>query len=185
MLRSKGFHVNPFLMKADKNNMNTKVSSHRPRKHHFRKFIERVKTLRGDPQYVAMGMALGVFVSVTPTIPFHTIIAIALAFVLRGSKPAAAVGVWFSNPITIPVFYIASYKTGMFMLGKSIPRDINYESIRELMTLGLDVTVATIAGGAILGIVPGIAAYFITRKIFTKIRSRKKHEISQNTPCGS
>jgi len=178
MLRRKGFHVNPFLMKSDKNNPNTKMSNHWLRKHHFREFIKRAKTLQGDPHYVAMGMAIGVFVSVTPTIPFHTIIAIALAFVFRGSKPAAAVGVWFSNPITIPVFYIASFKTGMFMLGKSIPPDINYESIQELMTLGLDVTVATITGGAILGIVPGIAAYFITRKIFTKIRLRKKHETS-------
>ena len=161
-------------MKSDKNNLNSKTSSHWLRKHHFREFIERAKTLQGDPHYVAMGMAIGVFVSVTPTIPFHTIIAIALAFVLKGSKPAAAVGVWFSNPITIPVFYIASYKAGMFMLGKSIPSDINCESIRELMALGLDVTVAAISGGAILGIVPGIAAYFITRKIFAKIRSRKE-----------
>ncbi|MBC8431416.1 MAG: hypothetical protein H8D96_05810 [Desulfobacterales bacterium] len=71
------------------------------------------------------------------------------------------------------------------MLGKSIPHDISYESIRELTALGLDVTVAEIAGGAILGIVPGIVAYFITRKIFAKIRSRKKYDISQNTPCGS
>jgi len=60
------------------------------------------------------------------------------------------------------------------MLGKSIPLDINYESIQELTALGLDVTLAAITGGAILGIVPGIAAYFITRKIFAKIRSRKK-----------
>ena len=66
----------------------------------------------------------------------------------------------------------------MFMLGKSIPHDINYESIQELTALGLDVTLAAITGGAILGIVPGIAAYFITRKIFTKIRLRKKHETS-------
>lgn len=28
MLRRKGFHVNPFLMKSDKNNLNTKMSSH-------------------------------------------------------------------------------------------------------------------------------------------------------------
>jgi len=75
MLRRKGFHVNSFLMKSDKNNLNTKTSSYWLRKHHFRDFIERAKTLQGDPHYVAMGMAIGVFVSVTPTIPFHTIYA--------------------------------------------------------------------------------------------------------------
>ena len=68
----------------------------------------------------------------------------------------------------------------MLLLGKSITFDVNYKSISELMDLGLDVTVAMITGGAILGILPGVAAYFITRKIFTKIRSRKKHDLSES-----
>jgi len=172
-------------MHANKNNQDTKTSDHRLQKHSFRAFIDRAKKLHGDPHYVAMGMAIGVFVSITPTIPVHTVIAIALAFVLRGSKPAAIIGVWFANPITIPLFYWGSYELGMFLLGKSIPFDVKYESIGKLLELGLDVTVAMIAGGAILGILPGIAAYFITRKIFTKIRSRKGHEISKSTTCGS
>ena len=40
---------------------------------------------------MAMGTAVGVFVAFTPTIPFHTILTIALAFVFRGSKPAALI----------------------------------------------------------------------------------------------
>jgi len=161
-------------MKADKNNQNTKTSGHRLQKHSFKGFIEHAKKLQGDPHYVAMGMAIGVFISITPTIPLHTVIAVALAFVLKGSKPAAIIGVWFANPVTIPLFYWGSYKAGMFLLGQSIPFDVKYESIGKLMELGLDVTIAMIAGGAILGILPGIAAYFITRKIFAKIRSRKE-----------
>ena len=172
-------------IQANKNNQDTKTSDHRLRKHSIREFIDRAKKLQGDPHYVAMGMAIGVFVSITPTIPVHTVIALALAFVLRGSKPAAIIGVWFANPITIPLFYWGSYEVGMFLLGESIPFDVKYESIGKLMELGLDVTVALIAGGAILGILPGIAAYFITRKIFAKIRSRKGHEISKSTTCGS
>lgn len=142
-------------------------------KHGFKDFIENAKKLQGDPHYIAMGMAIGVFVSLTPTIPFHTVIAIALAFVLKGSKPAAAVGVWFANPVTIPIFYWASGEVGVFLLGRSIPLTANHKSITELMTLGLDVAAAMVAGGALLGILPSIAAYFITRKVFIKIRSRK------------
>ncbi len=172
-------------MQTDKNNQDTKTFDRLLRKYSIREFIKNAKTLQGDPHYVALGMAIGVFVGITPTIPLHTVIAVALAFVLKGSKPAAAIGVWFANPITIPLFYWASYKIGMFLLGKSIPFDVQYESIGKLLQLGLDVTVAMIAGGAILGILPGIAAYFLTRKIFIKIRSRKKHEISKSTTCGS
>jgi len=137
-------------------------------------FITRFKQLNGDPHYVALGMAIGVFISVTPTIPFHTVIALALAFILRGSKAAAVIGVWFSNPLTIPLFYKGSYDVGMSILGNSAPFNIEYESISELLKLGADVTIAMITGGVILGILPGIVAYFVTRRLFIKIRSRKK-----------
>jgi uncharacterized protein (DUF2062 family) len=137
-------------------------------------FITRFKQLNGDPHYVALGMAIGVFISVTPTIPFHTVIALALAFILRGSKAAAAIGVWFSNPITIPLFYKGSYDVGISILGNSAPFGTEYESILELLKLGADVTIAMITGGIILGILPGIAAYFITRRIFIKLRLQKK-----------
>ncbi|MDL1983337.1 MAG: DUF2062 domain-containing protein [Deltaproteobacteria bacterium] len=139
--------------------------------------ITRFKQLNGDPHYVALGMAIGVFISVTPTIPFHTVIALALAFILRGSKAAAAIGVWFSNPITIPFFYKGSYDLGISILGNSAPFSTEYESILELLKLGADVTIAMITGGVILGFLPAIAAYFITRRIFIKLRLRKKSRI--------
>lgn len=138
----------------------------------FKEFIKTFKTLQGDPHYIAVGMAAGVFVSITPTIPFHTVLAITLAFILRGSKPAAAIGVWFCNPITLPLFYMGCYKVGTLILGRSMPLDIKFEHFSELMSLGLDVTIAMIIGGVILGIIPGIAAYFITRKMVVTVRSR-------------
>ena len=139
----------------------------------IRGFIDRAKKLDGDPHYVAMGMAIGVFIGVTPTMPFHTVLAVGLAFLLRGSKAAAALGVWFSNPVTAPFFYVGSYKVGKYLLGNSVPFNLKYESLLELAHLGINVTMALIAGGIILGILPGIASYFVTRKIFTTIRSKR------------
>ena len=139
-----------------------------------REFFIHLKKLQGDPHYIAMGMAIGVFVGFTPTLPFHTIIAIILAFILRGSKPAAIISVWVGNPLTIPFFYFGSYKVGMFIHGNSSPFDIKYESITKLLDLGLDVTLAMVTGGVIIGILPAIATYFITRKIVITIRSRSK-----------
>jgi uncharacterized protein (DUF2062 family) len=143
-------------------------------KDRFRSLVERIKKLQGDPGYIAMGMAIGVFVGVTPTIPFHTVIAVALAFVLKGSKPAAAIGVWFANPVTIPIFYIGSFKLGTLILNKPIPFDVKFESIKELMTLGLDVTIAMVVGGAILGIIPAIASYFLTYRFMVIVREKAK-----------
>ena len=163
-------------MKEGEKQQGSKKSEGFLQKYNLREFVKRIKKLEGDPHYIAMGMAIGVFVGITPTMPFHTVVAVALAFILRGSKAAAALGVWFCNPITAPFFYLGSYKTGMFIFGNSVPFDVKYESILELLKLGMDVTMAMIAGGVILGILPGIAAYFITRKIMTTIRSRKTAE---------
>lgn len=141
-------------------------------KDRFKNSLDRVKKLQGEPRYIAMGMAIGVFIGITPTIPFHTVIALALAFILKGSKPAAAIGVWIANPLTIPIFYVGSFKAGTLLLNKPIPFDVKFESIKELMSLGLDVTVAMVAGGALLGIVPAIIAYIVTYKFFSAIRSK-------------
>ena len=160
-------------MKKTIQDSTVKKSEYFFKKFNIREFTERVKKLHGDPHYVAMGMAIGVFISITPTIPFHTIIAVALAFIFRGSKAAAALGVWFCNPLTAPLFYWGSYKAGMLFMGNQGPFNVKFESILELIKLGADVTMAMIMGGVILGILPGIAAYFLTRKIFLTIRSRK------------
>jgi len=160
-------------MKEGEKQQGSKKSEGFLQKYNLREFVKRIKKLEGDPHYIAMGMAIGVFVGTTPTMPFHTVIAVALAFIFRGSKAAAALGVWFCNPLTAPLFYWGSYKTGMFILGHPAPFHVKFESILELLKLGTDVTMAMVAGGVILGILPGIAAYFVTRKIFIAIRARK------------
>ena len=147
-----------------------------PLKDRFKSFWNKVKKLQGEPRYIAMGVAIGVFIGITPTIPFHTVIAVAMAFVFKGSKPAAAIGVWIANPITIPIFYIGSFKVGTLLLDRPIPFDVKFESINELLSLGLDVTFAMVVGGAVLGIVPGIIAYIVTYKFFTAIRSKVRQK---------
>ena len=142
-------------------------------KQNLKAFYLRVRSLQGDPHYVAMGMAVGVFVAFTPTIPFHTVLTIALAFLLRGSKPAALIGSWLNNPLTFPVFYYGSYKLGVFILGRDIPVHIRYDGIKELMRLGWDVAVAMIAGGVMLGVLPAVGAYFATFHLFRRIRARR------------
>ena len=136
--------------------------------------IQRLKKLPGDPHYVAKGMAIGVFVSMTPTIPFHTVIALALAFIFRASKLAAAMGVWFSNPLTIPIFYFASYQVGSLLFGHLSACKGVCESITDLLKLGVEVTLASIVGGIIIGIIPAVAAYFITRTVVTRVKTHQK-----------
>lgn len=137
-------------------------------------FIENVKQLNGDPHYIATGMSIGIFIGITPTFPFHTILALALAYILRASKAAAAIGVWIGNPLTMPFIYLGSYKTGALILGTSIPFDIKYTTFTELAKLGINATLALLMGGIIIGILPAAAAYLITRRMVKKLRSRRR-----------
>ena len=140
-------------------------------KENIRRIITRLKQLQGNPQNIAMGMGLGIFVCATPTFPCQTFLAIALAFIFRGSKAAAIIGSWLAAPV-IPFFYIGSYKLGTFLLGYSTPIALDSLSISKLIDMGWGVAFAMITGGAIIGLFPGIAGYLITYNIFKKIRSR-------------
>lgn len=135
---------------------------------------QRFKSLQGDPHYVAMGVAIGVFVALTPTIPLHTAIALGLAFLLRASKPAAAIAVWISNPVTIPFFYYASFKLGTLILGHEVPLHGHHPTVSQLLKMGWDVTIATIVGGALMGIIPAMAAYVLTFRLFHGIHLRRQ-----------
>lgn len=147
-------------------------------------FTERIKKIKGDPNFIALGMAIGVFVGITPTFPFHTGIAIVLAYILRASKAAAAIGVWIGNPFTIPFIYLGSYKTGALILGTSLPFDAKYTTFSELTSLGLDATLALLMGGVIIGIPLAVVSYFITRRLVKKFRSRRRLKMNQpGTPA--
>jgi uncharacterized protein (DUF2062 family) len=93
---------------------------------------------------------------------------------MRGSKAAAAVGVWLSNPVTFPVFYLASYKTGALLFGMSSPQNISGQTTADLFKLGIDITIAANVGGIVIGIFLAVVSYFITHRIVTKIRAREK-----------
>lgn len=153
-------------------------------------FADRVKKLNGDPHYVAFGLAIGVFIAITPTIPFHTILAIALAILLKASKPAAILGVWISNPVTMVFLYIACYKAGHLFFGGSVhmlesvelliehlESDSNFSQkidyFNEFIKTQIKTFMIMNAGGFILGIPSGLVTYFITRRFFVNLRKKK------------
>jgi uncharacterized protein (DUF2062 family) len=149
----------------------------------FSQMLVRMRQLEGNPHYIALGMAVGIFISITPIIPLQTIVAIALAFLVRGSKSAAVLGTWLSNPLPIPVVYYANYKLGCMLLGYQKTLDsIAFDSFSQLMELGLEVTWAMIVGGVVIGAVLGVGAYFISFRVFINIRRRARQANSDSRP---
>ena len=77
-------------------------------RYYYLRFIR----LRGEPHELAMGMAFGIFSGMMPILPFQTALAVALALFFKGSKIAAALGTWVSNPLNWYFLYYYSYKLG-------------------------------------------------------------------------
>ena len=64
----------------------------------------------------AIAIAAGLFASWFP-LPFHSLLAIGSALLLRGYLPLAIAMVWVSNPLTIAPMMVGAYRLGNHMLG--------------------------------------------------------------------
>jgi uncharacterized protein (DUF2062 family) len=70
--------------------------------------------LKGTPKALARGLACGVFAGLFPFAGSQTVLALLLAFILRGNKILAAVGPWISNPFTSVPIYVFNFQVGRF-----------------------------------------------------------------------
>ena len=134
----------------------------------FRQFklnLIRLIRLQASPNDIAKGMALGLFIGMTPTFGFQMLIALALAVVLKENKISAMIGVWVTNPVTAPFIYGLEYEIGRVLL--HLPRpdmhlQFNYES---LSTLGWEVVVPLCLGSLIFGVVSLAVGYAVTLRL--------------------
>ncbi len=144
--------------------------------------------LQGEPRYLAKGVAVGVFIGITPTIPLHTILILALAFALRTSKISALLASWVvSNPLTFFAQYYFSWWFGKLLFpGHLSWHRINgvlqkieggsgfMASLHHIAALGAKAIAAMLAGGCLLALPFTVAAYFISLSIFQKIEKRRQ-----------
>ena len=86
-------------------------------KRYCRFFYLKLLRLRGKPEVVARGLAIGVFAGCFPFFGLQSLIGIVLATILRGSKVAAIAATWISNPLTYVPIFVFNYKIGKLLLG--------------------------------------------------------------------
>ncbi len=78
---------------------------------------QRLVRLRDSHHAIALGLAVGVFASITPFVGFHLILALVIAFCLRANLLGAAIGTAAGNPLTFPFFWSLTYFLGCWILG--------------------------------------------------------------------
>lgn len=148
-------------------------------KHVFkRKFKIRDRLLKlwrshDSPHEIALGVAVGVFIGITPFYGFHIILGTLVALITkRVNKIAIFLGMNISLPPTIPLITWAGYSIGGMLLGGAYPplqldafRYFSYETF-------LNFFYALLVGSFILGIGLSILFYLVTFWFF-KIRTKK------------
>ncbi len=134
----------------------------------------RLLRIKATPHTIAMGLAAGVFVGLLPVLPFQTIIAVALAFVVRGSKIAAALGTWISNPLNWVPLYMLFYHLGKKVIHLNVPA-FNPQQLEmaQMLDVGWKFFAVMMAGGLIIALPSAILSYFLAYKGVTLYRRKK------------
>jgi uncharacterized protein (DUF2062 family) len=142
-----------------------------------KRFYRRFISLKGNPEQVAIGLSIGVFVGITPTIPFHTLLAFILALALKQNCTASVLGATvIGNPFTLPFLYITEYHLGKYLLGSNV-NDVVFNDYHmwDILHLGWSVAYPLLVGGIALAFILALPAYVIALKIVINMRRKKSH----------
>lgn len=133
--------------------------------------LVRFVRLRGTPDEIAKGTALGIFIGMTPTFGFQMLIAIFFAWILKENRLAAALGVWVTNPLTAPFIYALEYESGRFLLGMpriAFPDELSYVA---MTAVGWDLLLPLMFGSLIYAVVSGALTYAIALRIIPSVKT--------------
>lgn len=128
-----------------------------------------------DAEAIARGIGVGMLAGVLPMFG-QSFVAIALAWVFRGSRIIAAAMTFVSNPLTtFPIFFF-DYWLGCAVLGKEmLPiSEGDFTSWERFSALGLEFLVAIFFGGALFGGVAGVMSYLAARPIVNRMQARRR-----------
>ena len=155
----------------------------------LKKYFKQFKELQGSPNYLAKGIAIGVFVGFAPLMPLKTTIIIALTLILSGSTVAGLVScTLICNPITyIPLYYIAWRAGDILLPGRAsweqlescinaIDRLGLRETVRLLVETGFDAGLVILAGGTIIALPLAILSYPFAYQGFLKLAKKRQEK---------
>lgn len=164
-------------------------------RYYYLKFLR----LQGDPRSLARGVAIGIFIGITPTIPLHTVLILSLCLLFRASKVAGILAsIIVSNPLTFFIQYYLSWLVGTIFF----PGLLSWQRLQEVMavlssgssgfsgfksslaaigSLGFDAITVVVVGGTLLALPFTALSYYYSLKLFTRLRNKRSKTTTQTT----
>ena len=149
----------------------------------LKKSYERLLRIRGKPNEIALGFALGIFIGLTPTMGFQIVAVVFLATLLKWNRISAVIGVWISNPVTAPFIYSLTYLVGAWVLDlkekQEFMGNIEINSFFKILSKAPDFFWAMTIGGIIIGVPLTIMAYYFSFSAVKKYQDGIKEKLAR------
>lgn len=123
---------------------------------------------------LAGGLAVGLFIGLTPTMGVQTILATLAAFFLRVNIPAALLATLVTNPFSAPVIYAMEYRFGVWLLGPPAPQEL--EGYTGMLRNFVGYARPIWAGGLIAASLSAALAYGLVTAASTIMRPKQRAE---------
>jgi uncharacterized protein (DUF2062 family) len=145
-----------------------------------------------EPARLAAGMAVGMFIGVTPFYGLHTLLALAAAFLFRLNKAATVTGAWINLPWSAPFVYAFSLKLGEAVLSgdfsqfswagvaglaesargalRGSPRENFVAFYQVFWDMLFTASKPLFVGTTLVGLVLGVVTYFVTLEAVRDVR---------------
>jgi uncharacterized protein (DUF2062 family) len=155
-------------------------------------FIYRVLHIDDTPHRIALGVAIGMFVTWTPTVGFQMLLVLALSWLLGANKLVGVPFVWISNPATFVPIFLPNYYLGRWVLGSNTeaPDFVKamtisrswLETVQNWWAATWQVFWPLWVGSIIIGLVLGIVSYGLIYYAVVEYRKIKhRHDKPKTT----
>jgi hypothetical protein len=148
----------------------------------FRYIYLRLVRVGGDPVHIGLGFAVGVFLGIFPTFGVGTPLALLIASLLRWNRISAVLGSLVMNPFTTPFFWTLSGTLGAAIFRADATKVLqsagNGQSVKRLSEAAL----IYLTGNAIIALAGAVVSYFVSRKLVTVYREKRRKLWKQRHP---
>ncbi|MGN7610728.1 DUF2062 domain-containing protein [Magnetococcales bacterium HHB-1] len=161
------------------------VEKKRAMSDYFRYQMLRLVRIRANPHQIALGVAFGVYISFTPLLGFHLILATLLCLPFGASKVASWIGTIIGNPLTFPIFFWVDYHIGSWVMGREGDLDLSFFSGDKF---NLDLLLENfsnlfwpilLGGGLFLGPLVAAICYYLTLSSVNLRRRRRRRRMKK------
>ena len=168
--------------------MCSEKKSDQPPRISLKERIRKLLTLNSTPREIAFGVAIGVFIGITPLIGFHTVMVVLAALLIkRANKIAILLGTNISTTPTFPFITWAGYSIGNFVLGQRYPplqwSTFAHLSFKAVCRAIRDIYFPLFIGSIILGLLLAVVFYYLTLWfIMRRKRAKAAALLAQKNP---